>query len=543
LGFVDVAVHPERERQLLAADELGGLWASPDGGSSWTRVLAPMGSLDGLELDQEQLLLEAESLARDLLNEEGSEEQELEDESVIEVDTFEAGGASDVDQLLEQMREEAREAGGGGGVVWFHPTEVGLVLFARADGIWRSLDHGRSFARGSDLRGVNDLDVGPGDLLLAATDEGIRYSLDLGRSWIRASGPMDGQVVEDLDHEGLSWYAAGAQGLFVAANGESWIRVGPERGLRAVLADPDLLGGLWLATDGKLLRSDDGGETSYASSKAPLPGTTELLRLGTGHLLQAGGDGVWESRDGGITWRSASAGLPGPQIHALARSGDALLVATPTGLLRLQVTAGERRPESLTPSGSAPLPLVLDSALRRPGMDPHGAGLLSASVLARRVLPEIIVQGTWLDTTDVAADYVDRTNPAGDLERWQATVQLSWGVGQRGGESSYDASDGSDYYVINDQVYATEDSGSVPAAAANVSSEATRYRQRVAGQVMDLYFAHERLQRERGLIPSGDLHALVQHELKIQEVAALLDGYSDGAFGSFEGQSGPDGGS
>lgn len=539
-SFVSVARDPFEVGRGLAVDVRGAVWLTVDGGLSWSQVLRAT-HIVGYESgpNEEDVLLQAEATAEDLFGGEVDsdldpfEQEELEDALEIAAD------ASDVDQMVDLEEGSSDTAGTRlGGEVWFHPRDEGVVLFSRADGLWRSRDGGRHFSQVGDLTTATCFELSPWGVVLAGTDQGIRYSVNLGRTWIRAGGPLDESRVRDLayDEDALTWYAATDSGLFSSADGESWERVGDwNADLRAVVVDPDMVGGLWVATDNEVLRSDDGGLRLFALARHPLPGTTSLVHFDRGHLLQSGADGVWESRDGGLTWKPVSLGLPGPVVWDLALIGDQLVSAGAHGLFRL----AEGRPGSVThantptkhPEETVPdLTSVLGMALERAGMDPLSDGRFRRRAFARRGVPQLLIRGQAAESEAFGGDYSSRTNDGASGMTWRGTVELRWGRGESTDGGEIEVDDG--YFVLGDEIYSTTDRGSLPPAAANVSSKSVLYRQVIAGTVMDLYFTRNELVRQRDQLPPDDLRARAHHELKIQEVTAMLDVYTDGGFSS-----------
>ncbi|MCP4810486.1 MAG: hypothetical protein GY884_34555 [Proteobacteria bacterium] len=526
MAFVSLAQSPEG---LVAVDLTGGVWLSTDGGVHWTIRLRPLlSALDGGgDRDDEALLLDAETLALDLLDSSDGEDDETEEE--FEITEVPTGGELGI--LLDSRRDSALRLGG---LAWVHPTED-LVLVVRGDGTWRSTDGGRSYQQQGELDNATDIEVSLDGVLVAGTSDGVRYSLDLGRSWIRTSGPLEGVHVRDLVFDGARWLAATDEGLFASRDAQGWWNVGGwSADLRAIALDPAMDDGVWIATDEEILRSDNGGERVYVASRHPLPGTTHLLQTGPGGLIQSGRDGVWQSSDGGISWRSASRGLPGPVVHDLMAVDGSFLAASQGGLFLLVQGGVVERTGETTELQPMPLNDVVQAAFTRSGVDIDTARLVSASGTAARLLPELVARGSLTDSTGISADYVQLENPGDDGLKWYVQVELRWrSAGRETTDfdtfgSSSEALD--NLYVLDGEVFSSADSGSLPVIAANVASRTTTYRNSVSSQVIDLYMSRTRLVDERASLPANDLGLQVHHELKIREVTALLDGYTDGAF-------------
>jgi hypothetical protein len=537
-SFVDLARDPFHTASLLAVDVRGGVWLSVDGGLTWSETLSPARTA-GFDVnpDEEGLLLQAEANAQDLFGDEIDSDLDPDELEELEDTLAVLGDANEVDQMTDLDDDEAAENVVGlriGGTVWYHPEESGVVLFSRADGMWRSRDGGRSFHQVGDLGTVTCFDLAPWGVVVAGTEQGIRYSPNLGRSWIRASGPLDDARVRDIayDADSLLWYAATDSGLFVSSDGQTWTGAGDwTADLRAVVVDPNMGGGLWLATDNEVLRSDNAGATLFALARHPLPGTTNLERVDSGHLLQSGSDGVWETRDGGVAWRPVALGLPGPVVWDVVPQGDQLIAATAYGLFRLvEGTPGSSRDTVVASNEVVPaLDTVLEMALERTGMDPVNDGRFNSSrVLKRRGIPELSFKGQATDDTRLGADYSALSNDGDDGLTWKVSAELRWGRGDAVDNTYADVQDS--YFVLGDQVYSANDQAALPAAAANVTSRSVQYRQVIAGTLMELYFTRNELVRQRDSLPPDDLRGRAHHELKIQEVTAMMDVYTEGGF-------------
>lgn len=545
-GMMDLAQDPQRPTTLLAVDLSGGVWRSDDGGRSWTATL-DAAAQEVQNLDQEDLLLEAEATAQDFLDDQEVEEEgDFDDESEL-VDEFSVS-ADLVDLMV--MREGVSPQGPSqrlGGVLWFHPERGGLALLSRADGLWRSNDSGMTWRKQSELSTATSFTLTPSGLLLAGTSDGVVYSRDLGGSWRPATGIPTGTRVRDLAVSAGLVLAATDEGLYLSGDGSAWAPAsgfGEVRAdLRALASDPRMEGGIWIATDNEVLRSDDVGQSLFALSGTPLPDTENLVLAGGGQLLAATSDGVWESVDGGVVWRPVSFGLPGPLTKDILAVADGLVVASADGIFLL-------KPEQQSQAHVAPelegLPLntVVGIAVTRPGLDPYSYGIRPGASWSQRLIPNLVVKGNLTDQSALAADFTTPTtgsNSAALQERWYVTAELRW----EGFRSDYQSSgsgvaDGGDaFYVVQGSVLSTTDPNAIPVAAANVQTAGLKYQQNLTRQVVDLYNARMKLVSERADLPPDDLRTQTLHELKILETTALLDAYTDGAYSAALQPAGP----
>ena len=527
--------------QLMALDGTGAVWRSFDGGAAWQRVLPPL-STSALDtgIDDESLLLEAEGVSEpfpdgdDFESMEGdSEEELLEAQGVIR---DELDDAMSIQQLLDA--DSAGPAPERIGSLSHDPADWMNVLLGRPDGIWRSVDGGRSFQKvhsGAQAAGFAWAEDG---IVAAATPRGVYLSLDGGESWAPVAGVSTDLVVHDLAYDWeAGWFAATDGGLLTSPDGIRW------RFARATsaLAGQEVLAlsvdqySIWTATENTILRSDDGGVTFVPVTRQHLPQTRRLLRtLAPGQLLAVGADGVWETLDGGLRWRPVSAGLRGPSTWDLAWADDTLFLAGESGLYKLarDLEWSERALSQKTTRVSPALAPLVDAALFRAGVDPRLAGLKPERTAMGRVLPELGLDLQLLDRENLSVDYIDRTNALDTDWDWRAMVVLQWGQGAIAStaDSALESASFSDvYYTMRGELFRADDSRSVRAAASALTSESTAYRVQLGEQVARLYYSRERVARILDGGPSGDIRRDTERTLDLQELTAWIDAYTDGA--------------
>lgn len=223
------------------------------------------------------------------------------------------------------------------------PTEAPAVSAPTlAPGGWTRL---------SDLpRAINALVVDPGNagVLYAGTGEngsgsGVFRSTDAGQTWQPASEGLPGEDVKALaisTAAPAALYAVVGGGadatVYISTDGAaSWTRLsnGGVPGLWYDLCiDPGNGSTLYLcACPGKLVRSLDGGHSwqplrdglpgdereTHILSLAIDPTDSNVLYAGTGAWV-GGGQGVFKSTDGGVTWSPANRGMMDYRITAVA---------------------------------------------------------------------------------------------------------------------------------------------------------------------------------------------------------------------------------
>lgn len=422
--FLALSGVPGRPDRALALDEQGGVWLSEDAGQTWALTLPPRSSLSaGTGPDAEEVLLEAEALAIDLFAEQArvpTEEEALEDPDAVQEATEQAvttmnTEAVGLDQLVRQ--DAAWGDAAGAALLWANPQVEDELWLGRADGLWLSTDAGERWQRRDEgLRPRCMAAPDEATLLagLAEGDPGLRISTDGGARWEPVAGPLASLPILDLARHPQSgrWLAATSAGLYSSDDALTWTRApgSPAEPVRALLPDSASADGAWLATGQRVLRTDDGGARVFSLSRTPLPGAVRLSPgLLPNELLYAGADGVWESRDGGVSWSPVNEGLRTPQVYDLVGVGGVWLAATAQGLLRLEpLTRAEQAQGAVVHPLS--LPSTVDIALSRTGMSPLDAGLVARSTAARRFMPELRVVGDAWVRRGLSADYTTRTN-------------------------------------------------------------------------------------------------------------------------------------
>jgi photosystem II stability/assembly factor-like uncharacterized protein len=188
------------------------------------------------------------------------------------------------------------------------PARDGRVFCGTAaDGLWRSDDLGRSWARvgeGTIHPRVTAVAVSPAgwgdDVVYAGTEPtGLFRSADGGESW------------------------EGCDELLALPSAPTWsFPPRPETShVRWIAPDPLVPGRLFVAIEaGALVSSTDGGR-SWTDRQPGGPYDTHTLIVHSsapGRLYSAAGDGYFESRDGGATWQQPEEGLEHRYVWGLA---------------------------------------------------------------------------------------------------------------------------------------------------------------------------------------------------------------------------------
>lgn len=321
-----VAFDPRNPRRLWAAAGGTGVWASTDGGDSWTP------SSNGLFAGWTEELYAAPGAAAVFAQ--------------LSVGLFRLDGGR-----WTELREPFADG---------KPAEIDGVLFDRSNpqvawaysgsSHWTSADGGRRWTAYAQkepsmrdlMRGnlatpeFNSLaqDAGNPRVLYAGAWSGndpgqsVWRSIDGGKTWKPAGAGLPEESVQRLlstaadsvlaivDREQL-WRTTGGGG--------SWSRVGgglPDAELRELAADPRDPSRVFIATKEGLYRSTDGG-ASFGKLGGPLAeeDVEAVVVAPDGTAFAGTFHGVFRSADGGETWSAASDGLPNTDVRALAVGG------------------------------------------------------------------------------------------------------------------------------------------------------------------------------------------------------------------------------
>jgi photosystem II stability/assembly factor-like uncharacterized protein len=244
-----------------------------------------------------------------------------------------------------------------------HPTGVRIAFApSRSGDIWvpstnlhyRSRDGGKTWSDfrvpGQDAYAIavdpSEPDVvwagGSGDSYhLSRTDDGGRSWRPVGRGLERNGVKA---IVADPERPGTVYVATGFSRLYKSTDrGESFVELPSPAGATAdlyrIVLEPRGSGALWLATESGLFRSGDGGE-SWSDAD---DGTGRYLVRSVAFdprdprrmLAAMAGGGVYRSEDGGGSWSPSSSGLAAGWADGLwAAPGSATVFAQVSGLQR-----------------------------------------------------------------------------------------------------------------------------------------------------------------------------------------------------------------
>ncbi|HEX6488651.1 MAG TPA: hypothetical protein VF137_07245 [Candidatus Dormibacteraeota bacterium] len=237
-------------------------------------------------------------------------------------------------------KKVAQGLGQGVLVLAFDPIEPTHVLVGtRGGGIWRSDDSGgswRSLDHGTETVRAFAFSVG---LSAAATDGGVLITHD-GDTWqpaalqhanVAAVAVAGGKIFAGAD---LDRSVQGLPLFMSSDSGVTWTKLaGPASG-GAIVSSLAVQGGkLLVGTNAGLFASPDGGTSWSGLANGALPQTDYTALRTTDSKLFVASDGgaattggLWESSDGGQSFRSLDS--PVPSVTALAVSGSTVFAAT-----------------------------------------------------------------------------------------------------------------------------------------------------------------------------------------------------------------------
>ncbi len=232
------------------------------------------------------------------------------------------------------------------------PANPARWLAGTPVGVYGSPDGGRSWQAVGPPRVVWDMAFGPQGRLFVGRRNGLAWADELSASpipWHIADGMEQVYFLSVNPHPvepGLVWTGTWGNNIGVSEDGGQSIE--PLHNGLETLSGLDLIwhptpGQVTLATIEGLYRTDDGGG-SWFKLPGPLVHQTvySLLQGEDGAIWAGAADGLWVSRDYGVTW-SRAGGLPAVTVLRLGTVGPEgrLWAGTERGGLWLQGQAGE----------------------------------------------------------------------------------------------------------------------------------------------------------------------------------------------------------
>lgn len=529
----DVAVKPGEPETLLAIDETGTVWRSRDSGRIWSVVLGATVD-EGLELSSdEDVLLDIDARLEEILADGDNlgldpelDESEVEDAVATAVDEAVDQGGSEVLTDIESDPGFVLRSATGVDRTPPRITYVGDTLFASVGGLlYLSRDDGQTWGEVLDRHAYDVVSLG--SAYVALTDDGARLALD-PRAWVDFEDGTEGLTMVDGELASEVLLAATPDGLWASRDGQAWARWGTLRQpVRALAVHPDRPDVVWALTPTGAVRSGDRGLTFGAPrllgqlDDIVVPWPDRVVAVRPGNVL--------ESRDDGITWQPATAGLSGVPGGRLEVSGEGgLFLATTDGLWVLREETDRQGAEA--PTAFVGLEQLVGAALSRVGVQRNynAFGRRYASV----AMPTLQVDG-WYFPGEEGNDWGPTTGTRFERAvRWFVRARLTWTPRRTRQVALQDLDDPIDIeanvVVLGDEplLLTGEDDYVV---AARLQRDLLTSQSQLAATVSDLYRTRAELVAERGSLRTARLQRQVNHELAIAELEARLDALTDGA--------------
>lgn len=394
--------------------------------------------------------------------------------------------------------------------VAFHPSRSGTVFLGTRGGLFVSFDHGQRWSEVSvpfAARAIVHFAFDP--------KEPDRLYL------VTASGLFVGSINEGRWEQRLGAVSTGDEGENLADSSASAetddANVTPAH-LTAVAVDPGEPLTLYLAGSRGVQRSLDGGMSWQPLPRAGL-GSAALIRLVLQRhsplaMYAATSRGVLQYDAAQERWLTITQGLATTQINDLAAVRGALWAATDQGLYRFETVL-----DTLS-EGPPPTPQEL---LANFVHEPTIAQVRDASIRYAEVYPEKIA--SWRTQARLKAlvpkfNFTADTNLT-DFRHWDSgTNPDSLLRGEKDVDWSANVS-----WEIGDLIW-SDDQTSIDVR----SKLMVELRDDIVDEVTRTYFERRRLQVLLLTDPPADQQKLLEKELRLQELTALLDGLTGGYF-------------
>ena len=430
------------------------------------------------------------------------------------------------------------------------------ILLATNRGVFTSLDAGQTWSHTFSASGETKTDCtfitfqpNADNIAWLGTRNGLFTSNDQGQHWREVQVPAQARQIIQLTFHPQNpdrLYLLSDHGLYAGAPAEgNWVRrpemlshrndaeqeisdlsgptetAQPRNRLGAIAIDPQHPSTLYLGTSQGVLTSIDEAIHWQPLPRIGLP-SSKVLQLavqadpaGNTLLVAATANGLATYDPITNRWFMLQEGLS-PQVRQFCVVGNTLWVATKAGLFRVDWDANSTD-SSAPPSVGELLDTfvheptitqVRDAAIRYAEVHPDKIRLWRKQAALRAVLPKVNV---GFDHTGSRNTHIDE----GSFPHFQL-------IDTHNGDSGFDVSLNWDLggLIWNDDQTAID----------TRSKLMVELRDDLVNEVTRVYFERRRLQLALLTAPALDQRTLLEKELRIQELTALLDGLSGGFF-------------
>ncbi len=405
--------------------------------------------------------------------------------------------------------------GGGDGsavctTVAFHPAQLARVLLGTKHGLFLSDDGGHRWrpvrvppAAQSVTNAVFDPDAA--DRVYLVTERGLFVGSPATGSWEQRFGTTAPE---------------GSEAIVIAEDAVEAEDAHAPAGYRltAVAVDPHAPTAVYLASSKGLWQSQDAGRSWQRLPRSGLA-SAAIERLVLRHhsplvIYAAAGDTLaWYAPDH-ERWHPMTAGLASTRIHDLAATPRELWAATDRGLFRYGLSdAPFAEQEPPTPQEllanfiyEPTIGQVRDAAIRYAEVHPSKISDWRAQARARALIPKVSVGG-GTNLTDFR-HWDSGSNPDALL---RGERDIDWDVSVN--------------WELADLIWSDAQT------SIDVRSKLmVELRDDIVDDVTRTYFERRRLQATLVMNPPNDSQRLMEQELRVQELTALLDGWTGGFF-------------
>lgn len=393
--------------------------------------------------------------------------------------------------------------------VGFHPSLAQTALVGTRDGLFLSRDRGQHWEPvilPADARQVIHVawDPAASDRVFVLTTRGLFIGPLPSGPWQQRSA-----VVRPVEERSEAPDAAAAEEPDA-----------PPLELRAVAVHPRQPSTLYVATSRGLRVSEDGGASWRWMSQTGLLSPDMARVMLQAHspvaLYAATAHGIARFRDESDRWEALTAGLADAPAHDIAGTAYRLWAATDEGLFRFEVTPDPFcAPEPLDAPGllgnfvhEPTIGQVRDAAIRYAEVHPDKIQHWRRQAALKALLPNVNVgldhgtsQNTHVDEGSFPHfQLLDTTDRDAGLK-----MSVTWELGN---------------LIWNEDQTAID----------TRSKLMVQLRDDLVNEVIRTYFERRRLQVALLIDPPAEQRALLEKELRVQELTALLDGLTGGYF-------------